>query len=137
MKVLITEYLRIDLDTENWECRRCQHVIGSARENYKRGLVVYPRNPREVHKPILDESKYEYTFAPDTKMCVIYEFYCPECGTMVETEYTVPGHLPTNDLVLDIDALKAQWADRKEVIEADVGPEDDTRAGGRIDACKH
>ena len=30
MKVLMTEYLRIDLETENWECRVCEHVVGSA-----------------------------------------------------------------------------------------------------------
>ena len=46
MKVLITEYLRINLDTEMWECRRCGKVHGSARDNYKRGLLVYDRDPR-------------------------------------------------------------------------------------------
>ena len=65
MKVLMTEYLRIDLDTEMWECRRCNRVHGSARANYKRGLLVYDRDPREIHKPLLDPTLYERTYSPD------------------------------------------------------------------------
>lgn len=137
MKVLITEYLRIDLDTEKWECRRCSHVIADARGNYKEGLLLYERDPHEVHKPILDPSKYEFTFAPDRKFCTIYEFYCPNCGTMVEVEYQVPGHMPVHDIELDIDALKAQWATRREILEPEAGPEDDSRAGGRVGGCGH
>lgn len=55
-RVAITEYLEIDLDAERWHCRRCNHDIGSARSNYKEGLLVHNRNPREVHRPILDDS---------------------------------------------------------------------------------
>lgn len=114
MQVLITEYLRIDLDTEQWQCRRCNHVIGPARELYKEGTLVYHRDPREIHPPLLDPAKYAKTFAPDPEWCAILEYYCPGCGTLIETEYTVPGHPPVRDLELDIDALKAQWAKRKE-----------------------
>src|SRR3546814_7082378 len=59
MKVLITEYLRINLDTEKWECRRCDHVHGNARDNYKRGMLVYDRDPREIHKQMPDKKRYE------------------------------------------------------------------------------
>lgn len=117
MKVLITEYLRIDLDTERWECRKCDHVMGPARGNYKEGLLVYDRDPREIHRPLLDPEKYEFTFSPHPDWCRILEYCCPECGTMIETEYTVPGHPPTRDIELDIDALKEQWKDRAEVKE--------------------
>jgi len=113
MFVYITEYLAIDLDTERWHCRRCNHDIGDARDNYKRGLLVHDRDPREVHKPLIDPEKYDYTFSPDPDYTALLEFYCPGCGTMVETEYTVPGHPPTRDINLDIDSLKrkaAQWA---------------------------
>ena len=58
MKVYATEYLKIDLDTENWECRSCDHVIGSARETYKKGLKLYKRNPQDIHRPILDPDRY-------------------------------------------------------------------------------
>ncbi|MGQ0700596.1 MAG: acetone carboxylase subunit gamma [Panacagrimonas sp.] len=114
MKVLITEYLRIDLDSERWECRVCNHDIGPARGNYKEGLLVHDRDPREIHKPLLDPKRYTYTFAPNPKWCAILEYCCPGCGTMVEVEYIVPGHPPVHDIELDIDALKLQWASRTE-----------------------
>lgn len=136
MKVLITEYLRVNLDSENWECRRCNHELGSARENYKTHLLIHERDPHEVHRPVIDPEKYEYTFAPDRKFCTIYEFYCPECGTMMEVEYQVPGHLPVHDIDLDIDQLKTQWAKRDEVLETtDYGS--DELAGDRIHVCNH
>ena len=118
MKVLITEYLRIDLDSERWECRRCSHDLGNARENYKRGLLVYDRDPREVHKPLLDPKRYSRTYSPDPGWCRILEYYCPQCATMVEVEYLPPGHPPLHDIQLDIDALKLQWRDRKPAQEA-------------------
>ena len=121
MKVLITEYLRIDLDTEMWQCRNCEHDLIGARENYKRGLLVYNRNPEEIHPPLLDKRKYERTYSPDPEWCRILEYCCPHCGPMVEVEYLPPGHPPLHDIELDIDALKEQWADRKEVTEAPVG----------------
>src|SRR3546814_9260263 len=104
--VLITEYLRINLDTEKWECRRCDHVHGNARDNYKRGMLVYDRDPREIHKPLLDTKMYERTYSPDPTWCRILEYYCPQCGTLVEAEYLPPGHPPVHDIELDIDALK-------------------------------
>jgi acetone carboxylase gamma subunit len=113
MLVYITEYLAIDLDSERWHCRRCRHDLGDARDNYKRGLLVYDRDPREIHKPLLDPGKYAYTFSPDPAYTALLEYYCPGCGTLVETEYTVPGHPPTRDINLDIDSLKRkaeQWA---------------------------
>lgn len=123
MKVLITEYLRINLDTEMWECRRCQHELIGARENYKRGLRVRDRDPREVHPPLLDPKLYERTYSPDPAWCRILEYCCPNCGTLFEAEYLPPGHPPLRDIELDIDALKAQWAGREEVAEPDIGPD--------------
>ena len=80
-------------------------------ELQRRHSGLRPR-PREIHPSILDPEKYEYTFAPDPLFCRILEFYCPGCGTQIETEYTPPGHPPTVDMIWDIDALKKQWADR-------------------------
>jgi len=123
MKVQITEYLRIDLDTEKWECRRCQRALANARDNYKRGLLVYDRDPREIHKPLLDPARYARTYSPDAEWCRILEYYCPQCGTLMEAEYLPPGHPPLHDIELDIDALKAQWRDRAEVPEPEAGPD--------------
>ena len=123
MKIAMTEYLRIDLESERWECRVCSRDIASARDNYKEGLLVHARDPSEVHKPILDES-YEFTFAPDPEWVQIVEYYCPECGSMMEVEYLTPGHPPLHDMEFDIDALKAQWAERGAQDESTLaGPE--------------
>lgn len=124
MKVAMTEYLQIDLDRELWMCRVCNHEVGPARQSYKEGLLVHARDPREVHKPILNPEWYEFTFAPDPKWVQILEYYCPTCGTMVEAEYLPPGHPPVVDMEFDIDALKRQWAGRKPLTEAELaGPD--------------
>lgn len=122
MKVLMTEYLRIDLDAEQWECRVCNHTIGSALANYKEGLLVHNRDPREIHPPIIDPERYKFTFSPDPEWVRILEFYCPGCGTQVETEYAIPGHPPLYDMQPDLPALRAQWSQREEAKEPVVGP---------------
>lgn len=124
MNVPMTEYLEIDLERESWRCRCCGHEVGSARRPYKEGLLAYVRDPREIHKPILDPERYEYTFAPDPDWVRIIEYYCPECGTMVETEYLPIGHPPLNDMEFDIDALKLRWRSRRPLTEEELaGPE--------------
>ena len=122
MKVLMTEYLRIDLDAEQWECRVCNHVVGSATVSYKEGLLVHNRDPREIHPPIIDPERYKFTFSPDPEWVRILEYYCPSCGTQVETEYAIPGHPPLYDMQPDLPALRAQWSQREEVKEPVVGP---------------
>ncbi len=102
-KLPITEYLDIDLEKELWCCNRCGQELVSARENYKKGCLVYERDPREIHRPIIEG---EYTFAPDPEWCRIIEFYCSGCGVMVENEYLPPGHPITYDIEPDIDKLK-------------------------------
>jgi len=121
MKVLMTEYLQLDLETEQWECRVCGHEIGAAHESYKHGLLVHNRDPREIHPPIIDPTKYRFTFSPDPEWVRILEYCCPGCGTQVETEYAVPGHPPLHDMQPDMPALKAQWARRGELAEPVVG----------------
>jgi acetone carboxylase gamma subunit len=108
----ITEYLDIDLDQRVWLCNRCGHEHGPADQNYKRGLLVRERDPREVHRPLLDEDKYEYTFAPDPAWCRILEYFCPGCAAQIEVEYLPPGHPITHDIALGLDWLK-QRADAR------------------------
>jgi acetophenone carboxylase len=100
----ITEYLEIDLDAERWHCVRCDHDLGRARANYKYGCLVWERDPREIHRPVVTG---DYTFAPDPSWCRVLEFICPGCGTLIEVEYLPPGHPITHDIEPDIDALKA------------------------------
>lgn len=123
MKVFVTAALSIDLDKEIWECAGCGHEVGPARTNYKEGLLVRERLPADVHAPILDPERYEFTFAPDAEWCRILEYCCPSCGRLAEVEYLPPGHPPAHDIDLDIDALKAQWASREPLTAAVPGPD--------------
>ncbi|MEZ2122264.1 MULTISPECIES: acetone carboxylase subunit gamma [unclassified Corynebacterium] len=131
MRVPMTEYLLIDLDTERWLCRNCGHDIGDANRNYKPGCLVYDRDPTEIHQPIIDPERYEYTFSPDPSYCRILEFYCPGCATQLETEYVPPGHPPTRDMVIDVAALRKQWEERG------VDPEEVFNYGPGEDAQKY
>ena len=84
---------------------------------------------REIHQPIIDPGRYEFTFSPDPTYCRILEFYCPGCATQLETEYVPPGHPPTVDMVFDIDALRRQWQERGVDPEAvfNYGPGEDAQ----------
>ena len=106
----ITEYLDIDLETEMWCCHRCGKELVSARENYKRGCLVYERDPRTIYQPVIDGP---YTFSPDPEWARIVEFYCPGCGVMIENEILPPGHPITHDIELDIDKLKQKYLSPK------------------------
>ena len=131
MRVPMTEYLVIDLDTERWVCRVCDRDMGSAHGNYKEGTLVYDRDPREIHQPIIDPERYESTFSPDPNYCRILEYYCPGCGTQIEAEYLPPGHPPTVDMLIDVAALRAQWQERG------VDPEEVHNYGPGEDAQKY
>ena len=85
----ITEYLDIDLEKELWCCNRCGHEIISARENYKKGCLVYIR--KDLNTIYNSPVKGPFGFAPDPTWAMLVEFYCPGCGTMVENEMLPPG----------------------------------------------
>jgi len=102
-RIRFTEYLDLDLNSEQWLCNRCSHLLGPATENYKHGCLVHHRDPREIHPPIVPGA---FTFAPDPLWVRIVEFYCPGCGAQMETEYLPPGHPITHDIEVDIPALK-------------------------------
>jgi acetone carboxylase gamma subunit len=104
MKVRITEYLEIDLANEMWCCQRCGHNLINARANYKEGCLVADQDMAQVHPPLVEGQAYSFT--PDPGYCRLLEFYCPNCGVMIENEYLPPGHPITHDIALDIDALK-------------------------------
>jgi acetone carboxylase gamma subunit len=104
-KVRITEYLDLDIDEGKWYCSTCGRALIDALENYKKGCLVYGRDPREIHDPVFEG---EYNFAPDPNWVRILEFYCPGCGTQVETEYLPLGHPITHDIDIDVFGLKAR-----------------------------
>lgn len=104
-RIRFTEYLDLDVEREMWQCHTCEHALISARENYKKGCLVAERDPREIHAPVLEG---EYSFSPDPDWSRIIEFYCPNCGRQIETEYLPPGHPITHDIELDVDSLKSR-----------------------------
>ncbi|MFC1849234.1 acetone carboxylase subunit gamma [candidate division CSSED10-310 bacterium] len=111
-RVIVTEYLEIDLDTEEWCCRCCQHKLISVHKNYKEGCLVYARDPSSLYPPHVPAERY--SFAPDKSICYFVEFYCPGCGTLIETECLPPGHPPTHDLELDLNNLRTRCSDGTE-----------------------
>lgn len=102
-RIRVTEYLDLDVERERWLCNRCGRDIGPARENYKKGCLLHDRDPREIHPPLVSG---EFNFSPDPLWVRIVEFYCPGCGTQIETEYLPPGHPITWDMEFDLDSLK-------------------------------
>ena len=114
-RVRVTEYLDLDLQRERWLCNRCNQDIGPARENYKKGCLLYDRDPREIHPPIVAG---EFNFSPDPMWVRIVEIYCPGCGTQIETEYLPPGHPITWDIEFDLDSLKERLRSGEFVIRA-------------------
>jgi acetophenone carboxylase len=102
-KIRVTEHLDLDVDREEWLCNRCGRILGPASENYKKGCLLYDRDPREIHPPIVTGS---FSFSPDPLWVRIVEFYCPGCGTQIETEYLPPGHPITHDIELDLSSLR-------------------------------
>jgi acetophenone carboxylase len=112
-RIHITEYVDLDIDAEVWACSRCGHLLGSARESYKKGCLLYDRDPREIHPPIVSG---EFNFSPDPQWVRIVEYYCPGCGAQVETEYLPPGHPIIHDIEIDLDRLKERLRNGEFVI---------------------
>ena len=102
----ITEYLDIDLEREMWCCNRCGKELMSAREDYKKGCLLYERDPRDIYHPMIDA---EVNFSPNPKWVRYVEYYCPGCGTMINVEAMPPGHPIIPDIELDIDKLKEKY----------------------------
>jgi len=108
MRKKITEYINLDVKNKQWLCNTCDHNLGNAEDSYKKGLLLYNRDPGEIHDPHVEG---EYTFSPDANWVRIVEFYCPGCGTMVETETLAVGHPLTHDIEIDLDNINESVED--------------------------
>ena len=112
-RVNITEYLRIDLETERWECRVCDCDLAERpRELQARPAGLRPRPARDPPAAPRPKS-YEFTYAPDPTWCRILEYYCPGCGT--HDRDRVPAARPSADARHRARhrRAEAQWKDRK------------------------
>ena len=119
MQVRITEYLDVEVESGRWQCHRCRCDLGPAETSYKCGCLIRARNPHEIHFPMGPDK--EFNFSLDPEWMVIVEFYCPQCGTMLETEYLPPGHPLTWDIQLDLDALRRKYVEHGHPAAAEVG----------------
>ena len=111
MMVRITEYLDVDLDSGMWRCHVCGRGLVDASENYKKGCVVYERDPKEIYPPVFPDAEFNLSVADGYGIFV--EFYCPGCGIMIENELLPAGYRPTHDIELDLEALRAKYSEGK------------------------
>lgn len=109
-KVDVTEYLSIDLNKEMWCCNRCGADLISIKEPYFKGCLVYDRPGKDIYGDPYELSEGQVvSYSVDPRFNHILEFYCPQCGSMVEVQYLPPGHPIPVDISLDIDKLKERY----------------------------
>lgn len=106
IKRQLGECLDLDLEKEVWCCNRCGFELISARENFKKGCLIYARDPRTITQPLVDE---EFNFATNPDWARFVEFYCPQCGVLMDCETLPPGHPITWDIQPDIDNIKRRY----------------------------
>ena len=63
----------------------CGQDFGDYRVNWKESALVYERDPQ-------DGEIYPRPNAPTTEWMILREFYCPGCGTLLDTEGVPPGY---------------------------------------------
>lgn len=109
-KIAITEYMSVDLQKEMWCCNRCDAELISSEESYMKGCLVYEMPGSEIYGPPMELAKGEVaSYAPDPRFNRIIEFYCPQCGTLVEVQYLPPGHPILTDISLDMEKMKQRY----------------------------
>jgi len=94
----IYEGLGLDTEKRAWVCWKCKKELGNGEENFKKFLLV-----REVPWEKIYPDKPG--FRPDPNFCIMREYYCPECGLMIENENVPPGYPPIEEFKIDIDSL--------------------------------
>ena len=110
----ITEYLEIDLETERWHLPRLRSpTSASAREDYKRGLLLHDRDPREVYEAA---HRGRVRIAPDPGWCRIVECTAPAARRRSRSSTLPPGHPLMHDIEIDVDALKERQVRLREAM---------------------
>jgi acetophenone carboxylase len=105
VKRRITENLDIDTDTLEWHCHECQQALGPATRNFKEGCLIDARDPHEVWQPVIDGG---YTFSYDPEWTRLVEYYCPNCGFLIDLDVLPPGHPIPHDIQPDLTTLVAK-----------------------------
>jgi acetone carboxylase gamma subunit len=91
--VRIHYYLEIDEEAGKIKCLKCGHVICDATENYK---LHVPR--AEVHPSEIAGLRP----AREKALLIYYEYYCPDCYTMLDVEVMEKGSAPLWDIQVKV-----------------------------------
>ena len=81
----LTPYVDIEEDANGTKlavCSECGKILCGASENFKNYCLIYDRDPAEI---------YPVPNTPDKDWMIFREFYCPGCGTQIETEGAPQG----------------------------------------------
>ena len=113
-RLRVTEYLDLDLDREQWHVQSLWARASARRGKITRRAASFTIATRA--KSIRRLFPGAFNFSPDPLWVRIVEFYCPGCGTQVETEYLPPGHPITHDIEIDVEQLKERLRNGEFVI---------------------
>ncbi len=75
-----------------YRCVRCEHSLGAAADNYKLSAAIEQTELSEANRHIGDPARYV-----DEPM-VLRRFYCPGCGTLLDTEVARRVDPPLHDI---------------------------------------
>jgi len=78
----------------------CGQEFGDYRENWKLSALIYERDNLEKLQEL-----YPGPRAPDPDWMVLREYFCPECGALLETEAVSPGYPIMFNFLPDEEAL--------------------------------
>lgn len=83
---LLGEYLEVAAESQV-RCRRCEHAFCDVRENWKwyAGLRQQVTGPEVIFSPIKAREQGDLVYR---------QYFCPGCGTQIESEVALPGEAP-------------------------------------------
>ncbi len=111
-RLRVTECVTMDLETDMWCCGRCAAELISARKPYLHGCLVHERAGAEIYGQPIEIGEGQFVnYAPDPSFLAILEFYCPNCGALMEVQYLPSGHPIPVDIELNIDMLKQRYCE--------------------------
>ncbi|AGL03183.1 acetone carboxylase gamma subunit [Desulfoscipio gibsoniae] len=87
----IHQYLEIN-DNKKIKCLKCGHVLCDAKENYKDYAPRAEKDPASLPG-----------IRPTMGMHVYYEYYCPNCYTMLDVEVAEKGAPPLWDIQINME----------------------------------
>ncbi|MGV6871489.1 acetone carboxylase subunit gamma [Pseudochelatococcus sp. B33] len=92
-------------DTRQWVVRcECGHDFCDASENWKLHARVRVRDTQADLEEI-----YPRLMAPTASWQVLREYYCPDCGTLLDVEAPTPWYPVIHDFEPDIETFYRDW----------------------------